>query len=351
VSSVAPSPSPPIVVSVESASPGTPSTLTLTDPPRVEELALDPALEKRDTGEDRGFHGIAVTPGGAFALEAHGRMPTLWHMALGREWDRFLGHLDVVEAVAISPNGKTALSASDDATVRLWTCPAGEMLAIYVGHRGPVSAIAYSSDGKLMITGGGRGQDRSVRLWPLDEARRPVPRTPPRVESSHELGSHGSQVLAVMLTPSGHRALSAERFGKVKTFDARLGYGELTSLDAGVGYLSAAVFGREGHRLLVGAEDGRVALIQLEGKWEPRVLGQHDSNVAGIAFSPDGGFAVTTGKDRTLRIWNLTEGREVSRLRTLHELWSPEFLPDGSAVLARLPGGALARVALTRPAR
>ena len=56
----------------------------------------------------------------------------------GSEDPRAAWIFDGVEAVAFAPDGKTALTAGDDATVRLWTVPAGDMVAIYTGPECPV---------------------------------------------------------------------------------------------------------------------------------------------------------------------------------------------------------------------
>jgi len=53
----------------------------------------------------------------------------LWEVNTGRLIRTFDGDSDGVFAVAFSPDGKTALSDSDDGTIRLWNLQTGEEIA------------------------------------------------------------------------------------------------------------------------------------------------------------------------------------------------------------------------------
>jgi WD40 repeat protein len=71
-----------------------------------------------------------------------------------------IGHTDIVNSVAFSPDGKTL--GSGDATVKLWDVASGKEL--YSAITNWVFASALSPDGKQLVTGHGDG---SIKLWEM----------------------------------------------------------------------------------------------------------------------------------------------------------------------------------------
>ncbi|MDT9313928.1 WD40 repeat domain-containing protein, partial [Limnospira sp. Paracas R14] len=72
----------------------------------------------------------------------------LWDLEQGRELATLSGHSSGVLAVAIAPDGKRAVSASLDNTLKLWDLEQGRELATLSGHSSGVLAVAIAPDGK-----------------------------------------------------------------------------------------------------------------------------------------------------------------------------------------------------------
>jgi WD40 repeat protein len=78
------------------------------------------------------------------------------------------GHSSRVNAVAISADGKLALSGSADRTLKLWELDTGREVYALSGHSSRVNAVAISADGKLALSG---SVDNTLKLWELDTGR------------------------------------------------------------------------------------------------------------------------------------------------------------------------------------
>ena len=76
----------------------------------------------------------------------------------------FNGHSEGTGSVALSPDGKRAVSASEDDTARIWDVDTGKELYRCEGHTGGVIAVAFLPDGKHVLTG---SRDKTLRLWRL----------------------------------------------------------------------------------------------------------------------------------------------------------------------------------------
>lgn len=75
---------------------------------------------------------------------------------------RLVGHSGPVYACRFSPDNQFLFSASQDATIRMWSLCTFSSIVVYKGHNGPVWDIDVGPSGHYFVSG---SADRTARLW------------------------------------------------------------------------------------------------------------------------------------------------------------------------------------------
>jgi WD40 repeat protein/DNA-binding SARP family transcriptional activator/energy-coupling factor transporter ATP-binding protein EcfA2 len=122
--------------------------------------------------------------------------------ATGQEVHRLSGHTEVVYDVEFSPDGRLALSGSQDRRLLLWDVTSGFLVASLSGFSDIPSRLAFSPDGALVCQGTTNGK---VLLW--DVAKRTLIR---------QLTGHQGFISALFFSASGNRLYSAGGDGTVR---------------------------------------------------------------------------------------------------------------------------------------
>ncbi|MFO7092458.1 WD40 repeat domain-containing protein, partial [Limnospira platensis] len=107
---------------------------------------------------------VAIAPDGKRAVSASDdKTLKLWDLEQGRELATLSGHSNVVTAVAIAPDGKRAVSASWDNTLKLWDLATGRAIATFTGEFS-FKSCAVASDGVTVMAGDKSGRVYFLRL-------------------------------------------------------------------------------------------------------------------------------------------------------------------------------------------
>jgi WD40 repeat protein len=112
---------------------------------------------------------VALSSDGRAAVSgSDDRTVRVWDLYQGRCTAVLEGHTGGVRGVALSADGRAAVSGSADQTVRVWDLAGGRCTAVLEGHTGPVFDVALSSDGRTAVSG---SSDQTVRVWDLAQGR------------------------------------------------------------------------------------------------------------------------------------------------------------------------------------
>ena len=249
---------------------------------------------------------MAVTPDGRRALSASwDNTLRIWDLESGESLRTLEGHTDSVNAVAVTSDGRRAVSASWDNTLRIWDLESGESLRTLEGHTDWVNAVAVTSDGRRAVSASG---DNTLRIWDLESG-----------ESLRTLEGHTDEVNAVAVTSDGRRALSASYDKTLRIWDLESGE-SLRTLEGHTGWVTAVAVTSDGRRAVSASGDNTLRIWDLESGESLRTLEGHTDLVTAVAVTSDGRRALSASGDKTLRIWDLESGES---LRTLegHTGW------------------------------
>lgn len=89
----------------------------------------------------------------------------LWDLETGHCLRTLEGHTGYVESVCVCPDGRHALSKSEDKTLRVWDLETGTCLRTLEGHTSSVNSICMTPDGRSTVSG---SRDQTLRLWDLE---------------------------------------------------------------------------------------------------------------------------------------------------------------------------------------
>lgn len=243
----------------------------------------------------------------------------LWSLDADLPIATLSGHSARVARVEYHPSGNYLASASFDTTWRLWDLPTQKELLLQEGHSREVYSVAFQGDGALIASG---GLDSIGRVWDLRTGR-----------TIMVLDGHIREITGLAWSPDGYRVVSSSGDAAVKVWDVRMvrctaTIGAHKGLVSDVRFFSGSppplvekpdAFGdngmqvdnaaaaeamrTEGTYFVTSGFDGNVNIFSTDDWALVRNLSAHSGNVMSVDVSGDNRFIVSSGQDRTCKLW------------------------------------------------
>jgi hypothetical protein len=274
------------------------------------------------------------------------------------------GHTEPIWQVRFLSDSRRVASAGWDGKVRVWDVTTGqELRACITNHQDQIlSSLAVSADDRLLAAGGSYA---GVFLW--EQAEKPLRLMPLEAQTT---------IHALAFTPDRNRLLAGAADGSLYVFHVptgtrlhrypvfeKQGISGLRLLPDGnrvvcvtVGKTRAVLWDlakgqeirpfpcpepveglaldRDGRTLFLGSSGGKIYLWDVETGQGLGALTGHTSRVKSL-FPLPGGRLLTTSEDKTVRLWDVTLGKEIDRhMAESYVVSLADVSPDGRRLVA-----------------
>lgn len=211
---------------------------------------------------------------------------------------RLEGHGGPIQSLAVSPDGKRALSASFDYAAGLWDLESETLIRWLDGHEAAVNTAAFSQDGGHALTA---GDDFSLILWDVGTG-----------EALHRFKGHRGKVLTVAISPDQRTAASAGWDGLIGLWDI-VAHEPLGFLDGHKGMVNAVAFSGDGDALWSASYDGAIRLWRRDGEGFTfdRIVVSHGFGVNLIVINEDAGWIAYGALDGAVRVLSIDTAEEI----------------------------------------
>jgi cytochrome c len=257
---------------------------------------------------------LAVSPDGKTALSGSFDSSAIrWSLERNAAEQVLRFHGSAVNAVALLPDGRMA-TGGEDGKIALWQPGAADPVKLFEGHTAPIVALAVSPDGKQIASA---SWDRTVRIWPVDGGAPLL------------LEGHAQNVNGVAFMPDGKSVVSVSHDPQIRIWPLDGSAATIVTLAVPLNSVAVAPDGE----IAAGGADGKVYFYSANG--EARGIAEAaPTPIIAVAVSPDGKRVAAAGIRGSVAIID----RATRRLK--HTLvgpglpvWSVAFFPDSHTLL------------------
>ncbi|MBI5761499.1 MAG: hypothetical protein HZA46_23560 [Planctomycetales bacterium] len=256
--------------------------------------------------------------------EADGKV-TLIDLATGQVAKALAGHTGAITSVAFSANSARLVSGSADKTTRVWDVATGQVVATITAGPANVESVALHANGNQAATGFGDGR---VAFWKLDVAD-PAGRA--------FAGDNGAPAAVVAVSPDGKLHASAgvaEAKPAIIVRDIATG-NVVKALPGHEGPVTAIAFRVDNLAIVSGSADKTARVWNLADGKELAKFAVHTNTVTAVAFHPNGQQVVSGAADNSLKLWNVADAKELANCAGhTGAISGVAFHPNGSVVIS-----------------
>uniref|UniRef100_A0A8C8CQN2 PAC1-like LisH-like dimerisation domain-containing protein n=1 Tax=Oncorhynchus tshawytscha TaxID=74940 RepID=A0A8C8CQN2_ONCTS len=223
------------------------------------------------------------------------------------------GHRSPVTRVIFHPVFSVMVSASEDATIKVWDYETGDFERTLKGHTDSVQDISFDHTGKLLAS---CSADMTIKLWDFQG-----------FECIRTMHGHDHNVSSVAIMPNGDHIVSASRDKTIKMWEVATGYCVKT-FTGHREWVRMVRPNQDGTLIASCSNDQTVRVWVVASKECKAELREHEHVVECISWAPEsahptileatgseskksgkpGPFLLSGSRDKTIKMWDVSIG-------------------------------------------
>jgi len=250
------------------------------------------------------------------------------------------GHRSPITKVLFHPLFTVMVSASEDASIKVWDYETGDYERTLKGHTDSVQDVAFDHTGKWLAS---CSADMTIKLWDFHG-----------YDCVKTLRGHDHNVSSLCFMPSGDFIVSASRDKTLKMWEVATGYCVKT-FTGHREWIRMVRVNQDGSLLASCSNDQTVRIWVVATKECKAELREHEHVVECVAWAPEsahpsineasgidgkksqrsGPFLISGSRDRTIKMWDVSVGMCLFTL-TGHDNWLRGliFHPGGKFIVS-----------------
>ncbi|MEZ4864298.1 MAG: BTAD domain-containing putative transcriptional regulator [Caldilineaceae bacterium] len=271
----------------------------------------------------------------------------------------FLNTIDIICAVALSPDGRYLTAGGSDGAIYIWRTVDYQLHSVLERHTQAITSLVFSHDGAFLASS---GLDGLVCIWEIESpallrvladigkaivalALHPDSRqlaaavTDERIyvwdwqqPAVKQILPASTTISALSFHPNGQWLLCVGDQQKIYLWNLQRSE-QVQTLQGHDGKILTVAFEPQGEGFATGGEDGQIWLWDMATMQPCRVFNGHKDFVLALAFRADGSQLVSSSADQTVRTWDVKTGEQQQVFRG-HHGWvnTVTYFPDGRTV-------------------
>ncbi|MFC1850303.1 hypothetical protein ACFL27_08945 [candidate division CSSED10-310 bacterium] len=260
-------------------------------------------------------HSMAWSPtANLLAVAQRDNTITLYDTDKANDVSSLTGHGDDILSLKFSPDGTLLASGSSDFSVRLWNLHEQQCVAVFPGHSDSVTALAFNPKGDLLTSG---SLDGTVNLWHVTQRRR---------KSNFVVGKDA--ITTIALSNNG-KLIAAGGDKIIKILNMSTGRCEATL--KGQEGVTTVAFNADDTLLVSTGLDKTIKLWDYRKRKALTTLEGHTDSIIQGCFQPLTNLFLSISADKTVRFWDINT-RQCIALNTYHndKMEALAFEPAGT---------------------